>query len=80
MSTKLINGVRVKLTEEEIKAKKADEAQLRKKAKATAWFRNRQKAYPSIEDQLDIIYHKGLDAWKAQIKNVKDAFPKPEEK
>ena len=36
----------------------------------------RAKEYPSIADQLDTLYHSGLDAWKAQIKTVKDKFPK----
>jgi hypothetical protein len=36
----------------------------------------RQAEYPSIPDQLDTLYHSGLDAWKAQIKTVKDKFPK----
>ena len=40
--------------------------------------RDRALAYPSIEDQLDKIYHSGIDAWKADIKAVKDKFPKPE--
>ncbi len=39
---------------------------------------DRRKAYPSIEDQLDIIYHKGVNAWKAVIKITKDKYPKPE--
>ena len=34
------------------------------------------EAYPSIEDQLDNIYHNGVDAWKADIKAIKDANPK----
>ena len=38
----------------------------------------RQLAYPSIADQLDKIYHSGIDAWKADIKAVKDKYPKPE--
>lgn len=33
-------------------------------------------AYPSINDQLDMIFHEGLDAWKAKIQEVKDAIPK----
>ena len=37
----------------------------------------RREAYPSIEDQLDNIYHNGVDGWKASIKAVKDANPKP---
>jgi hypothetical protein len=37
----------------------------------------RAKEYPSIADQLDTLYHSGLDAWKAEIKTVKDKYPKP---
>lgn len=37
----------------------------------------RANAYPTIEDQLDKIYHEGLDAWKAEIQAIKDANPKP---
>lgn len=37
----------------------------------------RQKAYPSIVDQLDTLYHGGFDAWKATIDAVKNQFPKP---
>jgi hypothetical protein len=36
----------------------------------------RSVAYPSIEEQLDMIYHNGLDAWKAEIKTIKDQYPK----
>ena len=36
----------------------------------------RQRTYPSIADQLDDIYHNGIDAWKATIKVTKDKFPK----
>jgi len=38
---------------------------------------NRANEYPSIEDQLDNIYHNGIDAWKATIKVTKDKYPKP---
>ena len=50
----------------------------------TAWdlendsYKSQRKAeYPSIEDQLDDIYHNGIDAWKATIKVTKDKYPKP---
>ena len=36
----------------------------------------RQKEYPSIEDQLDDIYHNGIDEWKKTIKVTKDKYPK----
>ena len=41
-------------------------------------YKSQRKAeYPSIEDQLDDIYHNGIDAWKATIKTIKDKYPKP---
>ena len=41
-------------------------------------YKSQRKAeYPSIEDQLDNIYHNGIDAWKATIKTTKDKYPKP---
>ena len=36
----------------------------------------RRAEYPSIQDQLDDIYHNGIDAWKATIKAIKDKYPK----
>ena len=36
----------------------------------------RKAEYPPIEDQLDKIYHSGVNAWKAQIKQIKDRHPK----
>jgi hypothetical protein len=42
-----------------------------------AYARNRAAEYPSIADQLDDIYHNGIDAWKATIKTTKDKYPKP---
>ncbi len=38
------------------------------------WKRARE--YPSVVDQLDLIYHSGVDAWKAKIKETKDKYPK----
>jgi hypothetical protein len=42
-----------------------------------AYKAKRAAAYPSIADQLDTIYHKGIDAWKAEIAAVKTEYPKP---
>ena len=41
-----------------------------------AYQRSRATEYPSMADQLDDIYHNGVDAWKATIKAVKDKYPK----
>jgi|TARA_A100001201_G_scaffold73029_1_gene66480 hypothetical protein len=37
----------------------------------------RRAEYPSIEDQLDTIYHSGVAGWKTTIKAIKDKYPKP---
>ena len=44
---------------------------------ALEYSRNRAKEYPSIEDQLDTIYHSGVAGWKATIKAIIDKYPKP---
>ena len=36
----------------------------------------RRAEYPSIEDQLDDIYHNGISGWSATIKSTKDKYPK----
>lgn len=41
-----------------------------------AYKEQRAAEYPSIPDQLDLLYHGGMDAWKAAITAVKQEFPK----
>ena len=42
------------------------------------WVKTGEEGYPSIEEQLDYIYHNGVDAWKTDIVDpVKARFPKP---
>lgn len=43
---------------------------------ALTYAEKRAAAYPSIADQLDLLYHGGMDAWKAAITAVKEEFPK----
>ena len=42
----------------------------------TTYTEARKAEYPPIEDQLDKIYHSGINAWKADIKVIKDKYPK----
>ena len=42
----------------------------------TTYTEARAAEYPPIVDQLDKIYHNGIDAWKADIKVIKDKYPK----
>lgn len=47
---------------------------------ANQYKRDRQLAYlkdiGSWEEQLDMIYH-NIDNWKAEVKKIKDKYPKP---
>ena len=42
----------------------------------TTYTEARRVEYPPLEEQLDKIYHSGVDAWKADIKTIKDKYPK----
>jgi len=53
-----------------------DEAAVQAYIDANAYKAQRAAAYPSIPDQLDLLYHGGMDAWKAAITAVKEEFPK----
>jgi hypothetical protein len=54
----------------------AKQAELQTAYNNNAYQRTRATEYPSIADQLDDIYHNGIDAWKATIKTTKDKYPK----
>ena len=66
-------------TKIEVEQSKIDEARTTIDAEYAAleYSRNRAAEYPSIEDQLDTIYHNGVAGWKTTIKAIKDKYPKP---
>ena len=66
------NGTPV-ISNEDILAKQAE---LQADYDAKQYQRDRKEAYPTWEDQLDDIYHNGVDGWKATIKATKDKYPK----
>ena len=57
----------------EVSAKKAE---LQTAYDNNEYQRKRAAEYPSIADQLDDIYHNGIDGWKTTIKATKDKYPK----
>jgi len=63
------SGNKITLVQSNIDAARVDLAKLDYKWK-------REAEYPSVVDQLDDIYHNGIDAWKATIKATKDKYPK----
>jgi len=54
----------------------AKEAELKAEYNLKEYQRDRKKEYPTIKNQLDDIYHNGIDGWKETIKAVKDKYPK----
>ena len=60
-------------TEQEIEIKLAE---LKYQEEVNVYQEKRKLEYPSWEDQLDQIYHSGIDAWKKDIKVIKDKYPK----
>ena len=54
----------------------AKQAELKADYDAKEYQRLREPEYPSIADQLDDLYHNGIDGWKATIKVTKDKYPK----
>ena len=52
-------------------------AELQAEYDSKNYARARADAYPSWQDQMDLLYHGGVDALKAELKKTKDKYPKP---
>tara|TARA_R100001460_G_scaffold15902_1_gene34932 strand:+ start:1185 stop:1475 length:291 start_codon:yes stop_codon:yes gene_type:complete len=68
------DGSQITLVQSDIDAARTT---LNTEAAAIAYQGQRKAEYPSIEDQLDTIYHSGVAGWKTTIKAIKDKYPKP---
>lgn len=75
---KLVNGERVEWSLEDYAQLEADKESAAAALAAYGYVDKRATEYPSIVDQLDIIYHRGIDAWKAEIATIKAKYPKPQ--
>ena len=60
-------------TEQEVVEK---DAELKYQEEVNVYQEKRKLEYPDWGDQLDQIYHSGIDAWKKDIKVIKDKYPK----
>ena len=74
---KVVNGQVVFMTDEEIAQRESQVKEWQEAQAKIQYIEDRQMAYPSIPDQLDLIYHQGIDEWKKVITAVKEAHPKP---
>ena len=61
--------------------KTALEAEIKKieaELDAVKYQEDRRRSYPSMGDQLDYIYHNGIEKWKTDIVDpIKAKYPKP---
>ena len=60
-------------TQEEIDA---EVSRLEAEFAMNAYKAKRASEYPSFADQFDLLFHGGIEAWKASIQAVKDKYPK----
>tara|TARA_R110002020_G_scaffold466322_1_gene688787 strand:+ start:1034 stop:1537 length:504 start_codon:yes stop_codon:yes gene_type:complete len=67
LNTSVVGGIYVRL---------GGKLLYKKTVKVVTYSERRSLEYPSIKDQLDLLYHSGIDGWKAQIKLTKDKYPK----
>ena len=68
-----LDKTQTKPTEQEVEEKLAE---LKYQEEINVYQEKRKLEYPDWGDQLDQIYHSGIDVWKSDIKTIKDKYPK----
>ena len=80
MLKKIVNGVEVEMSSGEETEIRDEWAANNAKAEASQYREDRKAAYPSIGDQLDMMFHdqqNGTSTWIDMIKKIKADHPKP---
>lgn len=70
----------VEMTAEEVKVRITEATVWKAEQAATKYIRKREAEYPSIQEQLDMIYHdqrNGTNVWYETIDSIKLSYPKP---
>ena len=76
---KQVNNERLELTDDDYAQAITDLANSKYDQQENGYKTARLEAYPSYGEQLDYIYHNGLEAWKTDIiQPIKEAHPKPD--
>jgi len=76
---KIVNGKTIKLSAEEEQKVLAEWQENEEIKQQTDWIHKRQRAYRSIQEQLDMIYwdkKNGTNLWEEHIDFVKLTVPK----
>jgi hypothetical protein len=75
---KQVNNERLPISDDDFEQMVVDCANNKFNEQEFGYIQKRQEAYPAIGEQLDYIFHNGLEAWKTDIiQPIKDQFPKP---
>ena len=76
VSTKTTDGVNYQAFDKDGKEVSINKTDIEADWAKEEYQSKRAAEYPSVVDQLDLIYHSGIDAWKTKIKETKDKYPK----
>jgi len=75
---KSVNNERLPISDDDFEQMVIDCANSKFNKQQFGYIEARQEEYPSYGEQLDYIFHKGIDAWKTDIiQPIKDNNPKP---
>ena len=75
---KQVNNERLPISDDDFEQMVVDCANNKFNEQEFGYIQKRQEAYPAIGEQLDYIFHNGLEAWKSDIiQPIKDQFPRP---
>jgi hypothetical protein len=75
---KQVNNERLPISDDDFEQMVIDCSNNKFNEQEFGYIQKRQEAYPAIGEQLDYIFHNGLEAWKSDIiQPIKDQFPKP---
>ena len=75
---KQVNNERLPISDDDFEQMVIDCANSKFDQQENGYKQARQEAYPSYGEQLDYIFHNGLEAWKTDIiQPIKDNNPKP---
>src|SRR6056300_410143 len=75
---KQVNNERLPISDDDFEQMVIDCANSKFDEQENGYKTARQEEYPSYGEQLDYIFHNGLEAWKTDIiQPIKDNHPKP---
>ena len=75
---KQVNNERLPISDDDFEQMVVDCANSKFDQQENGYKTARQEEYPSYGEQLDYIFHNGLEAWKTDlIQPIKDNHPKP---